>query len=142
MLLLAIFAVVWIHDAHIEQCSPGARVTRALDYLLANPPTPTQTEEQRQEAFERVYNASPTLCEVTFPLHTHDGVQWPHGGNLLGLALYAALWLTILGWWASAWLTARPRPQPDTGPGVVRLAALVSRPFQQFEAWIRRAKNS
>lgn len=142
VLLLCMFSVIWIHDQHVENCSPGARVTRAVDWLLANPAGPGIDAAERQRGFAEVYNQNDPICEVTFPLHSHDGEPWPHVGNLIGIAIYSTIALVGLGWFASAWLTARPRPSPDSGPLVVRIAALIARPFQAFEKWITRGKGS
>lgn len=55
--------VIWMHDQHIENCSPGTRLTAE--------------------------SISPG-CDVVFPLHGHD-TDYPNGLTFVGLALYGVL---------------------------------------------------
>lgn len=88
------FGIIYAHDEHIEHCSPGSRVVNGIDYLITHPPKPGDTPEARQEGFTQQYNDAPWFCDVSFPLHTHDGSSFPSVDNAIGMTL---LGLLILG---------------------------------------------
>lgn len=88
-------ATIYAYDQHIEHCSPGARVVKGVDWLLTHPAKPGDTPEGRQAQFEEHYDHASILCDITLPLHTHDGSAWPTGGDMVGLALLAALGLAV-----------------------------------------------
>jgi len=85
---------VYAYDQHIEHCSPGARVVNGIDWLLKHPAMPTDTPESREKGFTDHYDHTSTVCDITLPLHTHDGSNWPTGGDMIGMAL---LGLACLG---------------------------------------------
>jgi hypothetical protein len=96
--ILLFLALIFAQSKHIEHCSPGARVTRALDHLIAHPLPPTATPAQRTKDFERFYNSAPGACDITFPLQTHDGSPWPSRNDGYGIALYAILCAGLVTW--------------------------------------------
>ncbi len=95
-LLAAILLVIWGHDEHVELCGPGARAEHAVEALLRG--------EGRQGIETAARGAdAPKLCDVTFPLHDHDGNGWPAPFNVLGLLAYLALFVGLAGWLLSAY---------------------------------------
>lgn len=89
-----VVGVTFAYDQQVEHCSPGSRVTRAVDHLIRHPSKPTDSLQQRSDAFTEHYNSASPWCDVTMPLHTHDGSDWPTpanwgGGALLGVAALA-----------------------------------------------------
>ncbi len=95
--LLAVVAmVIWAHDQHVEQCGPGARSQHAVEAQLRGEP--------RDEVVRSVEGVgAPKLCDVTFPLHDHDGNGWPAAFNVLGLLAYLTLFLGLAGWLLSGY---------------------------------------
>lgn len=101
LLSLFSFFLIWFHDAHIESCSPGARAVNGIDFLLKNPPPNDQSLTGagiRQKEFERVFNTAGSACDVSFPLHTHNGTHWPSTKNVVGLLGYMTLLFGVGGW--------------------------------------------
>ncbi len=95
-LLAALLLMIWAHDQHVEECGPGARSEHAIEALLR--------EEPRDEVVRAVEGAgAPKLCDVTFPLHDHDGNGWPAPFNVLGLLAYLALFVGLAGWLLSGY---------------------------------------
>lgn len=88
-------ATVSLYDQHVEHCSPGARVVHGLDYLLSHPAQRGETPEHRQAQFAKQYDHAPTACDVTLPLHTHDGSAWPTSADLVGMTVLAAVVLAV-----------------------------------------------
>ncbi len=90
-LLVVIVLVIWGHDEHVEKCGPGARSEHAIEALLRDEP---------RQGVEAVAKGAgqPKFCDVTFPLHDHDGNGWPAAFNVLGLLAYLGMF-TALGAW-------------------------------------------
>lgn len=84
---------VYAYDQHVEHCSPGARVVHGIDYLLSNPAPSGVDPAVREQQFQHVYDHASIWCDVTLPLHTHDGRPWPTGGDAIGIA---ALGLAVI----------------------------------------------
>lgn len=119
VVVVAVFAVtlIWGHDEHVEHCSPGARASLAIQVFLDTDYTPITPREvpsaerksagvKLQEDIRRALDgdARSTFCDVSFPLHDHDGNGWPHKHNLLGMVV----WGSAAG---LAYLWARPRTE-------------------------------
>jgi hypothetical protein len=86
-LILYGLAVIFLHDQHIEQCSPGARIQQAVHPEQVGGPSP--------------------VCDVVFPLHPHQ--DRPAGWQLLGLGLHAVGGAALVIW------AQRPRRRAMTG---------------------------
>ncbi len=95
-LLSAILLTIWAHDEHVEKCGPGARAERAIEVLLRG------EDRLGIETAARGVGA-PKTCDVTFPLHDHDGNGWPAPFNVLGLLAYLSLFLALGGWVVSGY---------------------------------------
>jgi hypothetical protein len=89
------FGLFIVTGQHVEHCSPGARVARAVDYLIHHPIKPGETADARESGFAHVYNSAPGWCDAVQPLSTHNGATWPSGGNAVGTVAVAALALGV-----------------------------------------------
>ncbi len=106
-MLCCMFTIIFVHDIHVENCGPGARAEASIDAVINAPPNrePGRTLEEVQ----KLINQQPPrpLCDLTFPLHGHDGERFPSPGALAGGMLYL-IGAVVLYLWARP----RRRPQP------------------------------
>lgn len=109
--LLFAVALIWTHDEHIERCSPGARAETAVQVLVEADP---RDESVRDDIIAAVNGREKSKsCDVTFPLHDHDGNGWPKPYNLIGFGIWGAAAATIMYWVSRA----RPRPKKESHDG-------------------------
>lgn len=82
------FGLFVVTDQHIENCSPGKRVVRGVDYLIHHSRS-NLSETDRANGFTNAYNSAPGWCDVIQPFSTHNGADWPTGGNATGMVIVA-----------------------------------------------------
>lgn len=80
---------VYAVDEHIEHCSPGSRITKAI-----------QAQDRGvkdQKELKAIYDHPPGTfaCDVSFPLHSHSASSYPTQGNVLGLVILAVVVLGV-----------------------------------------------
>ncbi len=105
-MLVCMVTIIFVHDTHVEHCGPGARAEAAIDAIV-NAPAGSSPPGQTLEEVQKLTNQQPPrpLCDLTFPLHGHDGTTFPSSWALAGAMLY------VIGA-ALLYLWTRPRPQP------------------------------
>lgn len=87
---LAVFAValMWMGDEHVEHCGPGTRAETAVRALVESDPGDPNVRDNIIDAVNG--DGTPKFCDMSFPLHDHDGNGWPHKFNLIGMSLWGA----------------------------------------------------
>lgn len=96
-LMVAIWSLVliFVHDIHVEHCGPGSRTEAVVEAFLAG-------EDDVADLRAQSIPVSPFLCDLTFPLHSHDSPpEQAAPAVILGFILYGA---AIGGglWWATS----------------------------------------
>jgi hypothetical protein len=105
VLLFGVLMTISI-DAHTEQCGAGTRAERLVDAVDRHAPA--------AEFLRLARPRSTPGCDLTSPLHTHGGRQWPTGWNWLGFGLYGAM-MSAVGVWVhrARGRAARSRPHGE-----------------------------
>lgn len=122
-LLLVAFGVYLafqLNDLNSSICSAGAKARRGVDYVAH-----TKPKDFSNVHLQHLLNARvPRSCDITFPVHAHNGDHWPTPDNLLGWGLFLALMFLLLLWsrvpiWQARWSDHQDpgTPPPPPWPG-------------------------
>lgn len=122
-LLLVAFGVYLafqLNDLNSSICSAGAKARRGVDYVAH-----TKPQDFSNVHLQHLLNARvPRSCDITFPVHAHNGDHWPTPDNLLGWGLFLALMFLLLLWsrvpiWQARWSDHQDpgTPPPPPWPG-------------------------
>lgn len=90
--LLVLFGLllIWGHEQHVQQCSPGATAQRVLVDLADDPGPSVLTPAGIQRTID---HQQPTRrCDMAAPFYSHNPRQsWPTRWNMAGIGVYGVL---------------------------------------------------
>lgn len=120
LIALGVYLAFQLNDFNSSICSAGAKARKGIDYVAH-----AQPKDFNGAHLQHLLNAPvPKTCDITFPVHAHNGEHWPTVDNLIGWALCLLVILILLVWsqvpiWTARWADHNDPtvPPPPPWPG-------------------------